>query len=162
VPTRHSDPTGNTASPLSAVKADEITWVLRDVFREYVETNAKMGERLHLSVNDLNAIELLIDNSELGPVELGHRLGIKSASATAMVDRLEEAGHLQRRPHATDRRRRTLEVTTEATHSLMQTIGPLIHDLSSIAEALSPKNRVVVGEYLQAVVDALRKHAEPQ
>jgi DNA-binding MarR family transcriptional regulator len=160
VPSRRSDPKAKVDSPLRAIKADEITWVLRDVFRGYVDTNVVFGHKLDLSVNDMTAIEHLLENTELGPVELGHRLGIRSASATAMVDRLEEAGHVQRRPHPTDRRRRTLEVTESATRSLMETVGPLVSDLSKIAEALSPEQRVVVSEYLTAVVSALRMHGE--
>jgi DNA-binding MarR family transcriptional regulator len=157
---RRSDPTTKVNSPLREIKADEITWILRDVFRGYVDTNVAFGNKLDLSVNDMTAIEHLLENTELGPVELGHRLGIRSASATAMVDRLEAAGHVERRPHPSDRRRRTLEVTASATKSLMDTVGPLVGDLSSIAEALSPLHRRVVSEYLTAVVNALRAHGE--
>jgi DNA-binding MarR family transcriptional regulator len=157
---RRSDPKVHVDSPLREIKADEITWVLRDVFRGYVDTNAVFGNKLDLSVNDMTAIEHLLENTELGPVELGQRLGIRSASATAMVDRLEAAGHVQRRPHPSDRRRRTLEVTPSATQALMNVVGPLVSDLSSIAEALSPHDRVVVSEYLTAVVNTLILHSE--
>jgi DNA-binding MarR family transcriptional regulator len=77
-----------------------------------------------------------------------------------MVDRLETAGHLQRQPHATDRRRRTLKVTESASQSLMETVAPLVGDLASIAESLSSAERTVVNDYLLAVVQTLKNHAE--
>jgi DNA-binding MarR family transcriptional regulator len=157
---RRGDPKTPAGNPLDQVKADEITWVLRDVFRGYVETNVAFGHRLDLSVNDMTAVEHVLENAPLGPVELGHRLGIRSASATAMVDRLEAAGHLQRLPHPSDRRRQILQVTETATQSLLATVVPLVGDLSIIAEALSPEHRVIVREYLSAVVEALRHHRE--
>jgi DNA-binding MarR family transcriptional regulator len=157
---RRSDPKIAGDNPLNAIQADEVTWVLRDVLRGYVDTNTAFGAKLDLSVNDMTAIEYLLEDSELGPVELGQRLGIRSASATAMVDRLETAGHLQRQPHPTDRRRRTLKVTESASQSLMETVAPLVGDLASIAESLSSAERTVVHDYLLAVVRTLKNHAE--
>ncbi len=147
-------------NPRELVDADETTWALRNVLRGYAAANVSLARRLDLSPNDLEAMEYLLDDGELGPVELGHRLGIRSASATAMVDRLEAAGHLRRRSHPTDRRRRTLEVTTEANHSLMQTLGPLIGELSEAAAALTPKERARVNQYLVAVAEVLWSYAE--
>jgi DNA-binding MarR family transcriptional regulator len=158
--TRRPDPSINVDNPFHEIQADEVTWILRNVFTGYTDANAAIGKKLDLSVNDMAAIEHLLFDTDLGPVELGHRLGIRSASATAMVDRLEAAGHVQRRPHPTDRRRRTLEVTPSATQSLMGTLGPLVNELSQIAEALSPEHRVIVSNYLQSVVAALATHAE--
>jgi DNA-binding MarR family transcriptional regulator len=160
VSARRSNSKLKVDSPLRAIEADEVTWVLRDVFRAYADTNVALGQKLDLSVNDMTAIEHLLENSQLGPVELGNRLRIRSASATAMVDRLEAAGHVQRRPHPSDRRRRTLEVTPSASQSLMETLGPLVNDLSIIAEALSPEHRIAVSAYLAAVVNTLRVHGE--
>jgi DNA-binding MarR family transcriptional regulator len=48
--------------------------------------------RLGIGDTDMTALEHLFANGPLGPVELGEKLGLRSASATALVDRLEAAG----------------------------------------------------------------------
>ena len=47
----------------------------------------------------------------IGPVELSRRLHMTSASATVLVDRLEEAGHVVREPDPHDGRRRVVRPT---------------------------------------------------
>jgi DNA-binding MarR family transcriptional regulator len=149
-----------TSSAHAPVDADETAWALRDVLRGYSAANVALGRNIGLSSNDLSAMEHLLDGGgDLGPVELGHRLGIRSASATAMVDRLEEAGHLQRMAHPTDRRRRVLHVTENATSELMKTLGPLISDLTSVSTDLSDAERETVIRYLKDVATVLWKHA---
>ncbi len=59
-----------------------------------------MARHLRLNETDLVAMDELVTSvAPIGPVELGHWLGFRSASATVMVDRLEAAGHLRRGPH---------------------------------------------------------------
>jgi DNA-binding MarR family transcriptional regulator len=141
------------------VNADDTTWALRSVFDSYIAANSSIAKHLGLSHNDFAAIEQLLANDTLGPVELGERLGIRSASATAMVDRLEASGHVQRHSHPTDRRRRTLTVTPRATGELMQVLGPLIGHLSAVATDLTPDDRAIVHRYLVAVADVMWRHA---
>ena len=79
---------------------------LRLVQQASVEANQELARRLGIGITDVSALEHLSSASEpLGPVELGHRLGIRSASATALVDRLEQSGHVHREPRPDDRRR---------------------------------------------------------
>jgi DNA-binding MarR family transcriptional regulator len=143
------------------IKANDTTWELRSVLRGYAAANLAIGRQLGLSPNDLEAMEhLLAGDPELGPVELGNRLGIRSASATAMVDRLEQAGHVERGAHPTDRRRRTLTVTPSALESLFGVLGPLVRDLSAVAETLDDSEREVVVRYLRNIADVLTTYAE--
>jgi DNA-binding MarR family transcriptional regulator len=140
--------------------ADEIVWALRAVLRGHAAANVAIGRRVGLSTNDLAAMEHLIEgDSDLGPVELGQRLGIQSASATALVDRLEQAGHLERQPHPHDRRRRTLHVTPHALSELGAVLGPLVADLSAISEPLTSNERDAVLGYLQRVAEVLQQHS---
>jgi DNA-binding MarR family transcriptional regulator len=155
------DRKGPDVSMSTGVTADEATWVLRDVLRGNSAVNVALGRQLGLSTTDLAAMEHLLEGDrDLGPVELGHRLGIRSASATALVDRLETAGHLERKPHASDRRRRTLEVTPTALKSVMAALGPIIGDLNAVAESLSTTERAAVTRYLRAIAEVLNAHSE--
>jgi DNA-binding MarR family transcriptional regulator len=150
------------ADPPNPVEANDTTWALREVFDSYVAANTAIAKHLELSANDFAAIEHLLANDSLGPVELGERLGIRSASATVMVDRLEASGHVQRKSHPTDRRRRTLTVTPKATGELMSFLGPLIGQLSAVASDLTPEDRAVVHRYLNTVAEVMREHARKE
>jgi DNA-binding MarR family transcriptional regulator len=144
-----------------AVGAAQVGLEMRALVRAFGAAYLDLARRLGLSATDLAAIEHVIEgDKEIGPVELGHRLGIRSASATALVDRLEEAGHLHRGPHPTDRRRRTLEVTSTATDALFVELGPLLGDLHGVASELSASEREIVVGYLRAATEVLRTHAE--
>jgi DNA-binding MarR family transcriptional regulator len=142
------------------VDADETTRVLHHVLRGYTAANLEIARHLNISANELAAIDHLLEDDALGPVELGHRLGIRSASATSLVDRLETAGHVVRRSHPTDRRRRTLEVTSGASEALMKVLGPLIGELTAAAKRLPPKEQKVVQAYLVDVGNVLWQHAQ--
>ena len=62
-----------------------------------------ISERLGIHRNDLRALNLLEDGP-LSPRILGERIGLTSGSVTALIDRLEKAGFVKRRPSKTDRR----------------------------------------------------------
>lgn len=121
---------------------------------------AAMGRRLALGETDLNAMEELVEADEpLGPVELGNRLGIRSASATVLVDRLEEAGHLRRERHPSDRRRIRLHTTESARTEVRAALAPVIAAIDKIASRLDEEQSRVVLEFLSDVTDVMLTYA---
>ena len=71
-----------------------------------------------LPFTDVRALICLLDAERSGhpatPGWLREQLGLTSASVTALVDRMEASGHVQRHRHPHDRRSVLLEVTPEA------------------------------------------------
>ncbi|MEW6501221.1 MAG: MarR family winged helix-turn-helix transcriptional regulator [Thermodesulfobacteriota bacterium] len=57
-----------------------------------------------LSPAQMHAIEIIGQEKSLRMKELADHLGVTTGSLTVMVDRLEQNGFLERRPHETDRR----------------------------------------------------------
>lgn len=120
-----------------------------------------MGRRLSLGATDLRALDELVAVSEpLGPVELGHRLGIRSASATILVDRLEAAGHLRRTPDPDDGRRIILQTSESARQELRAALTPLLASIEAIASRLDEEQTEVVLAFLQDVTEAIRHDSE--
>ncbi len=60
--------------------------------------------------SSLRAINAL-GQGPLSPTALAHELGLTSGSITALLDRLESAGHISRIPSSGDRRRRDVQLT---------------------------------------------------
>jgi DNA-binding MarR family transcriptional regulator len=120
-----------------------------------------MAERLGLGVTDLSALDHLLHSQlPLGPVELGHRLGISSASATTLVDRLENAGHIIRTADPTDRRRQVLVVTQHARQEAINALGPMIDALQTAAAELTGEEADAVIRYLERAAEIMDAHAQ--
>lgn len=123
--------------------------------------NLALARVLGLGSNDVWALERLRVEGPLGPVELGHRLGgMRSASATALVDRLEEAGHVERRRHPSDRRRLVVVPTERAEEAGDEAFAPLAAGLEEAAADLTPDERAAVARYLDRVTDAMNSFIE--
>lgn len=131
-------------------------WV---VTRSTKDADHAFATRLALGRNDVAALEVLMNEGPLGPVELGHRLGMRSASATALVDRLEAAGHVERVRDPGDRRRITVVPTPHAHQEAGAAVGPLLAGLEAAAAALTPDERTVVVRYLEDVAAVLKAYA---
>jgi DNA-binding MarR family transcriptional regulator len=139
----------------NSLEAHELSWALRELMRTNTEITRDLARRLGLGVNDMTAMDHLLQDGPLGPAELGHLLGMRSASATALVDRLEAAGHVERRPHPTDRRRLVVEPTRRAVEEVLGVIRPLVASLDAVAEELTPDERRAVARYLNRVSEVL-------
>ncbi|MEO0434764.1 MAG: MarR family transcriptional regulator [Cyanobacteria bacterium J06656_5] len=71
-----------------------------------------ISERLGIHRNDLRALNLLEDGP-LTPRVIGESIGLTSGSVTALIDRLERAGYVERRPSETDRRSIEIGITPD-------------------------------------------------
>ena len=139
-------------------QAEDPTWALWEVTRTANDAGQAIARRMGLSYNDVRAMEVLTDTEGgVGTVELADRLGIRSASATEMVDRLEAAGHVRRRKHATDRRRVVVELTEQGWDAAMRALGPMLARFDRVAEELG-ENAAVVTAYLRAIAAEQRAY----
>ncbi len=127
----------------------EVGLALRTLLRAGRELTATLARRLDLGVTDVQAMDHLVSaEGTPGPAQLAHVLGIRSASATVLVDRLESAGHLRRARSSVDRRRVTLEVTESAQHEVRAAMMPLLARLAEITSALDADEAEVVRRFL--------------
>ncbi len=137
-------------------------WALREVQQASYDATLALARRLGIGATDVAALEHLTSAGEpLGPVELGQRLGIASASATALVDRLERSRHVRRSPHPQDRRRQTLSVTEESTDQTGEALRPLLADIDTAAARLTPQEAAAVVRFLHAAAQAMHRYANP-
>ncbi|ATY16185.1 MarR family transcriptional regulator [Amycolatopsis sp. AA4] len=120
---------------------------------------AALARKLSLRVTDVQALDLVVSSAEpLGPGELGHRLGITSASATVLVDRLAAAGHLARHADPADRRRVHLEATDHAREDVRTALSPLLTEMEAITDRLAPEHVPVILDFLDDVAAAMRAY----
>jgi DNA-binding MarR family transcriptional regulator len=96
----------------------------------------------------------------LTPSVLGNMLRLTSGGTTAMVQRLERAGHVEREPHPVDGRSTLLRLTAKAEQDAIEAFAPLVADLDALADALPEDERALVGRFLDGIADAAERHAD--
>jgi DNA-binding MarR family transcriptional regulator len=118
-----------------------------------------LADVLGLTDTELVAIAYLAQHGELTPTGLGRLLGLSSAGATAVVQRLERTGFVERAPHPHDGRSALLRLTATGIERAEAAMEPLVSQLDDIAERLEPESRRVVAEFLREVAEASERHA---
>lgn len=114
---------------------------------------------MQLGRTDLRALHFLMVSENTGalttPGMIAHALGISSASTTKLLDRLEEAGHIRRAPHPSDRRALVITIEPTTRRSAMRTVGAAQARRVHAAKRLSPGEREVVIGFLEDMAEQL-------
>ncbi len=77
---------------------------VRDYGVNLTQFRNAMSEWAGLNVTDMECLRLLFIKGIATPSELARHTGLTSGATTAMLDRLEKAGLIERRPNPDDRR----------------------------------------------------------
>jgi DNA-binding MarR family transcriptional regulator len=101
-------------------------------------------------VTDIEMLALvhIAEHGELAPSALAKLLGLSSGGVTALVQRLERAGHVTRKPHPTDRRSTLITLAQPTGDRLEEAESPPYRHLASFAEGLADSERAAVGDML--------------
>jgi DNA-binding MarR family transcriptional regulator len=121
---------------------------------------AAVGRMLGLSETEVLAIQHLGMSGRLTASALGSLLRLTSGGTTALVQRLERAGHVAREAHPGDRRSTLLRLTPQAEQEAIEAFAPLVAELDRLAGELAGSERELVGRFLSSVADAAERHAE--
>jgi DNA-binding MarR family transcriptional regulator len=104
-----------------------------------------------LHASDLRCLDLLLQRGPLTAGRLAELTGLTTGSMTALIDRLEKAGYVQRGKDPHDRRRVVIEPVTE---KAMREIGPLFE---SMGQAMMELCSRYTPEELALIVDFVRR-----
>ena len=69
---------------------------LRTFLTAHDDMQRRQARTMGINATDMQALRLLDLHGPLGPTELGRRLGLRSASVTVLLDRLEASGYVER------------------------------------------------------------------
>lgn len=110
-----------------------------------------LARRLGIPVADLDALEHLELAGPLPQRDLAERLLLSSGAVTFLVDRLERAGLVQRRPHPTDRRATLVALALGAELPEVTELDRYHQAIGREGAQLSATGRTVVAGFLSAV-----------
>lgn len=113
-----------------------------------------------VGATEMMAMAHLFTEGPCTPTELAEVLSVTTASVTALLDRLEKAGHLVRRRHPTDRRRLLVELEPPTREALAAMFVYTGQATAHAAGSLSPGELAAVRRFLRDLVDAY-DHVDP-
>lgn len=145
------DPTAESG-PLQSASLQ----ALRELVTLAGQVGPAVAKRAQLSRSELEALEHLMDD-DLGPVDLARRLGVTSAAASGIVDRLVARGHVQRVAHRIDGRRVSVVMSPAARQEVIGHLMPMFVALAELDERLTDPEREIVERYLRDAIAAVRR-----
>jgi len=146
-------PGAQAPHPARTISASELGWLLRQVRTRYEDEAVNV---LGSEPGGLRGFQLLtsaIDTCPKSQIELGRRLGIDRNAMVYLVDELEAAGWVERKPDPADRRNKSVSVTplgAKAHRELCDRIDEATFDLF---EPLSPHERAQLADMLGRLVE---------
>ncbi|RZT26767.1 MarR family protein [Kribbella sp. VKM Ac-2569] len=150
---------GVTPTDPERAAALDVVHLLREVALRLDLAVGEFARTTGLHRTDVRALVRLLDAERAGveatPSWLAQQLGMTSQATTAVIHRLEAAGHVERLRSRTDGRSSRLQVSDTAVAFGWQFFGPLLDRLITTTQALDPGRQALVKDYLTAVSDAL-------
>jgi DNA-binding MarR family transcriptional regulator len=140
----------------------EIVHLLRAVAVELGLYGSRFASRNGMHPTDVRALIALMDarraGEEMSAGRLGAELGLNSAGTTALLDRLERAGHVRRTRGERDRRKVVVEVREPAVELGWAFFGPLIERSVELLRGYDEHQLAAIRDFLGGVREAA---AEP-
>ncbi|MTK03366.1 MarR family winged helix-turn-helix transcriptional regulator [Micromonospora sp. CP22] len=122
------------------------------------------ASRHGLNATDLQALIAVMDAELLGdpitPGRLGEHLGLSSGSVTALIDRLERAGHLRRDRDTTDRRKVLLHYAQQGAELAISFFRPLGERTDRVMADFRDDELEVVYRFITAMGASMREHRD--
>ena len=120
------------------------------------QSGPAIARKADLGHTELAALELLTREPR-GPGELARHLGVTSAAASGIVDRLVARGHAVRQPHSEDGRRTQVLLTDSGRSEVVGHLMPMFVALAELDSTLEADERAVVERYLTGAIEAVRR-----
>jgi DNA-binding MarR family transcriptional regulator len=144
----------------------EVALLLRRLTVELDAVGQRFASMHALGRTDVRALVAIMDAARRGSAltagALGAAVELSSASVTALVDRLERAGHVHRVRDPEDRRRVVLEMSDSAMAAGAAFFGGMQRDLVSAMQSLTDDELAVVRRFLTEMTDVIVRHAHPR
>jgi DNA-binding MarR family transcriptional regulator len=141
----------------------ELALLLRRLYVELDAVGQRFAQFHGLNRTDVRALVAIMDAARRGEAltagGLGAAVALRSASVTALVDRLERGGHVRRVRDPEDRRRVALEMSDAAMAAGAEHFGGLARDLTAAMAGYTDEELAVVRRFLLDMTDVITRHS---
>jgi DNA-binding MarR family transcriptional regulator len=110
-----------------------------------------VGQLLGVNVTDMKCLDIMTLKGSASPTDLAEHTGLSTGATTAMIDRLENAGLVVRRPHPTDRRGTIVVLSKGAMRKLPAIFASLAGAMDALVSTYSEKELKVLADFFAKV-----------
>jgi DNA-binding MarR family transcriptional regulator len=122
---------------------------LRDLASRVLLVHQAIAERLGLGFSDLKALDLAgWSSGDVTAGRIAEATGLSTSAVTALLDRLESAGFIERRRDATDRRRVRVTSTGKREREVRQAFQPLQDATQQVLASYTPRELELITGFL--------------
>lgn len=123
----------------------------RDYGAITTQFRSAISRRLGVNITDLECLALLFFRQTATPTELSKHTGLTSGATTAMLDRLEYAGLVLRRPNPNDHRGSLVEVNPAARPIVTQLFTAVRNAQAELLAHYSEDDLALVTDFLRSL-----------
>lgn len=132
---------------------------LRALSTEIDRLDQVAADRYGLNRTDMRGLDLVGRSGPIAPTELAQLLGFTTGGITTVIDRLERAGYVRRRPDPKDRRRLVIEATAQTTQRDGEVFGALIGTMEDALSSYSDADLAVISTFLDTAREVTAAYA---
>jgi DNA-binding MarR family transcriptional regulator len=121
-----------------------------DSFRRYIAAHHDIG------MNEVRALSRIAEGEHMTPKALAESLELTTGSVTALVDRLERSGLVERTPHPHDRRSLQLELTEEGRAKMDAVFGAFESQVQEAVNEVPEEQVRAANAYLAVIARTVR------
>jgi MarR family transcriptional regulator, organic hydroperoxide resistance regulator len=117
-----------------------------------------MGRKLGLNITDSECLSVLGIKGISTPTELARYTGLTTGSTTAMLDRLEKAGFIHRKPNPKDRRGIFIEINKQSTEKTWPLVAGIQKAHKELLASYSQNELEIIADFLTRFTDNVKEH----
>jgi len=112
-----------------------------------------VAQALGLNASDTRCLDLILRHGPATPTGLAQLTGLTTGAVTVLIDRLEKAGLVQRRPSPEDRRKTLLVTTPKTLRVLGPLYAPMARSMHAFLSAYSEKELGLFAGFLSRMTE---------
>ena len=109
--------------------------------------------RFRLNTSDLECLDLIHLRGHASAGELARATGLTSGAVTALIDRLERAGYVERTDDPSDRRRREVRILAEAIEPIQAVYEPMQAKMFELWSSYGTRDLAVILDFISRSTD---------
>jgi DNA-binding MarR family transcriptional regulator len=133
-------------------------------FREFsfwlIRHQQAIADRLGIYITDFKCLGVLHRKGDMTPKALAAEMGMSTAAMTTIIDRLEKAGYVERKPRVQDRRSLTVHATDRSRKQVLKFYKSLEDKAGGLNAGFTGPELDVVFRYLKQATVVLRVATE--
>ncbi|MFC8368908.1 MarR family winged helix-turn-helix transcriptional regulator [Streptomyces sp. NPDC057239] len=152
------------AKPRQPATPEQALWAMDQLVATHLVGQHEIAQQVGLNVTDLTCFAFVIEAGEdlLTAGELADRVHVTTGAMTGILNRLERAGYITRRPDPADRRRVRVEALSDALARTREIYDPYYARINELFADYTPEEIAVLHDWFRrantVAADYLEEH----